>query len=349
MPKSNTHKSVALWLFMCALFVFVTTQVGAITRLTESGLSIVEWKPVTGALPPMNGQAWQEEFARYQTSPQYQKVNAGMTLEDFKKIYFWEWLHRLLDRLLGLVYFIPFVWFWKAGKIPAHAKKPLTGIFLLGAAQGALGWIMVKSGLESRPAVSHYLLAAHLMLAVTIFCCMLRMAFIFNGHPSAVSEKLLPLRKLVRVAVGLVATTMIWGAFTAGLRAGVLYGDTFPLMGIHLWPGEIFHLSPVLLNFLENPAAVQFTHRVLAIATFSILVIVAAKGRTIKLQPPVRQLLTALWIMACAQVGLGIGTLLTHVNIIVATLHQAGAIIILALLMALLHNIPRTGGKHATR
>jgi cytochrome c oxidase assembly protein subunit 15 len=336
-------KSVAVWLFLCAALLFVTTQVGAITRLTESGLSIVEWKPVTGALPPLNAEDWKQEFSHYQTSPQYKKVNAHMTLEDFKGIYFWEWLHRLLDRLLGMVYFLPLAWFWKAGKIPSSAKKPLAGIFILGAVQGTLGWYMVKSGLESRPAVSHYLLAAHLMLAVTILCCLLRMAFIFSVVPSG--EKLSPVRNLVRVAVALVAITMVWGAFTAGLRAGVLYGDSFPWMGVHLWPGEMFSLSPALVNFFENPAAVQFTHRVLAVLTFCTLLITASRGLLLN---PASKLFAALGIMAFVQVGLGITTLVTHVNVAIATLHQAGAIIILALLMALLHNIPCKGETHAT-
>lgn len=336
-------KSVALWLFVCAAFLFVTTQVGAITRLTESGLSIVEWKPVTGALPPLNAKDWQHEFSLYQTSPQYKKVNEGMGLQDFKKIFFWEWLHRLLDRLLGLVYFIPLVWFWK--EIPPGRRKPMAGIFLLGAGQGVLGWVMVKSGLESRPAVSHYLLAAHLMLAVTIFCCLLRMAFVFKSEPS-LPAKLSPLRNWVRIAVAFVATTMVWGAFTAGLRAGVLYGDTFPWMGKHLWPGEIFDLSPVLLNFFENPATVQFTHRILAVLTFCVLLVTATRGLLLN---PGTKLLAALGFMAFIQVGLGITTLVSHVAIPVATVHQAGAIIILALLMALLHNIPHKGEANASR
>lgn len=330
------QKSVATWLFICAALLFVTTQVGAITRLTESGLSMVEWKPVTGAIPPLNDADWQHEFTLYQASPQYQKVNAGMSLDDFKHIYFWEWLHRLLDRVLGLVYFIPFVYFLCKGKISGTAWKPLGAIFLLGAAQGALGWYMVKSGLVNRPAVSHYLLAAHLMLALTIFCCLLRAGFIFSGVKGLL-EKLAPMRNLVRVAAAFVATTMVWGAFTAGLRAGVLYGDAFPMMGNHLWPGEMFDLSPAILNFFENPAAVQFTHRVLAVLTFCLLLTTSIRG--LKANPG-SKLLLALGIMSFVQVGLGISTLLSHVNVAVATLHQAGAIIILALLMAILHNVP---------
>lgn len=338
-------KSVAAWLFICAALLFVTTQVGAITRLTESGLSMVEWKPITGAIPPLNDQDWQHEFTLYQASPQYQKVNAGMSLGDFKHIYFWEWLHRLLDRMLGVVYFIPFIWFWRREKISSAAKKPLAAIFLLGAAQGALGWFMVRSGLVNRPAVSHYLLAAHLMLALTIFCCLLRAGFVFSGV-KALLARLAPLRNLVRLAVAFVAATMIWGAFTAGLRAGVLYGDTFPMMGNHLWPGEIFNLSPAWLNFFENPATVQFTHRCLAVLTFCLLLTTAVRG--LKLNPG-SKLLLALGIMAFVQVGLGISTLISHVNVAVATLHQAGAIIILALLMAILHNIPGKGETHESR
>jgi cytochrome c oxidase assembly protein subunit 15 len=185
------------------------------------------------------------------------------------------------------------------------------------------------------------------MLAVTIFCCMLRMGFIFSVTPDAAAEKLMPLRKLVRGAVAMVAVTMTWGAFTAGLRAGQIYNDTFPLMGNHLWPGEMFHDAPWWSNFFANPAAVQFTHRVLAVLTFFKLTAVAARGFSLKAPPRLRYLLTGLWVMACTQVGLGVATLLTHVNIAVATMHQAGALTIMALLMALLHNIPCKGDTDA--
>ncbi len=327
--------------------LFLTTQVGAVTRLTESGLSIVEWKPLTGAVPPLNEVVWNREFTLYQASPQYRQVNNGMSLEEFKHIYFWEWLHRLLDRVLGLIYFIPLVLFWRKDQIPAAAKKPLMGIFALGAMQGVLGWAMVRSGLIDRPAVSPYLLAAHLMLAVTIFCCMLRMGFAFSVTPEAGAEKLVRLRRLVRGAVAMVAVTMVWGAFTAGLRAGMIYNDTFPLMGAHLWPGETFHDAPWWINFFENHAAVQFTHRVLAVLTFFKLLMVAGRGLSLKATPRLNCLLTALLVMAFMQPGLGITTLLTHVNVAVATLHQAGALTIMALLMALLHNIPNKGDTHA--
>lgn len=336
----KTLSPVALWLFICAAALFLTTMVGAVTRLTESGLSIVEWKPLTGAVPPLNETAWQHEFNLYQASPQYQDVNKGMSLEDFKHIYFWEWLHRLIDRLIGVLYLIPFLWFWKRGYIPAERKKPLLGLFVLGGMQGVLGWAMVKSGLVDRPAVSHYLLAAHLMLALTIYCCLLRAGFLFSGPPEADAKKVSSMRGLVRFAVGMAAITMTWGAFTAGLRAGVLYDDTFPYMGQHLWPGEMFSFYPWWRNFFENAASVQFTHRVLAVLTFCTLMIMAVKGLKQKSTPRLARLFVAVQVMACVQVGLGISTLESHVNVVVATLHQAGALTIMALLMALLHNIP---------
>ncbi len=337
---------IAVWLFTCAAALFLITLVGAVTRITESGLSIVEWKPLTGALPPLSDAAWQQEFSHYQTSPQYKLVNAGMSLSAFKQIFFWEWLHRLLGRVIGFLYFIPFVWFWKEGKIPGNMKKPLLGILVLGFLQGALGWYMVKSGLVDRPAVSHYRLAAHLMLAVAIYCCLLRAGFVFSSVPERGSEKISSMRWMVRGAVALAATTMVWGAFTAGLRAGMVYNDTFPMMGTHLWPDEMFNSLPWWINFFENHAAVQFTHRVLALLTFSTLLAVAWCGLSLNPPPPrVSALLAALCVMDFVQVGLGISTLLTHVNVIVATLHQAGALTIMALLMALLHNIPcKKGG-----
>ncbi len=336
--------AVARWLFFCAAFVFFIAVVGAITRLTESGLSIVQWQPVMGAIPPLNRADWMHEFTLYKTSPQYKDINQGMSLGAFKHIFFWEWFHRLIDRLLGLIYAIPLIWFWRRGKISQDMKKPLLGILVLGGLQVLLGWYMVKSGLVHRPAVSHYRLAAHFMLAILIYCCFIRAGCLFGAAREAGSEKLVRLRNLARLAVGAVAVTMTWGAFTAGLRAGLLYDDSFPYMGEHLWPGEMFFRTPWWINFFDNPAAVQFTHRVLAVTTASILLLLAVKGRALLPPPRLKRLLTGLALMAFVQVGLGVSVLLTHVNIIVAVSHQAGAMTIMALLMLLLHNIPREKG-----
>jgi len=338
-------KPVAFWLFTCAAAVFLMALVGAVTRLTESGLSIVEWRPVTGALPPLNAAEWDAAFGLYKTSPQYRMVNLGMSLADFKQIYFWEWLHRLWGRLIGVIYFIPLACFWLRKQVPASEKKPLLGILALGFLQGALGWFMVKSGLADQPAVSPYRLAAHLALAFVIFCSLFYRGLSLSVARDPAAEKLLPLRRWLLAALALAGVTMLWGAFVAGLRAGLVYNDDFPLMGKHLWPGEMFHFSPWWINFFENHAAVQFTHRVLAVLTFLQILFVVWKSRSFACPPRLSKLFAALLAMACVQVGLGIATVMTHVNIIAATLHQAGALTLLAILTALLYNIPGEKGQ----
>lgn len=334
-------KPVAVWLFTCAAAVFLMALIGAVTRLTESGLSIVEWKPVTGALPPLNEMEWNNAFALYKDSPQYRMVNSGMDLAGFKQIYFWEWLHRLWGRLIGVIYFAPFAYFWIRKQIPAIAKKPLLGILALGFLQGALGWFMVKSGLIDQPAVSHYRLAAHLGLAFVIFCALFYMGLSFSGAPMPAAKKCAPLRGMIKLALALVALTVLWGALVAGLRAGLVYNDFFPLMGRYPWPGEIFALSPWWINFFENHAAVQFTHRVLAVAAFGAIFYTVWKSRSFTAPPRLEKLFAGLLAMACVQVGLGAATVMTHVNIVAATLHQAGALTLLAILTALLYNIPK--------
>jgi cytochrome c oxidase assembly protein subunit 15 len=339
-------KSAAVWLFICAAAVFLMALIGAVTRLTESGLSIVEWKPVTGALPPLNEVDWNHAFDLYKTSPQYKIVNAGMSLADFRQIYFWEWLHRLWGRLIGVVYFIPLTYFWLKNKIPPSAKKPLLGILALGFLQGALGWFMVKSGLVDQPAVSHYRLAAHLGLAFVIFCSLFYMGLFLSVARDPAAEKMAPLRGWLLAALALVGVTMLWGAFVAGLRAGLIYNDEFPLMGRYLWPGEMFHDSPWWINFFENHAAVQFTHRVLAVTSFCVIFLTACKSLSCQCPPRLEKLFAALLLMACVQAGVGITTVMTHVNIVAATLHQAGALTLLAILTALLYNIPVKGQAH---
>ncbi len=332
------NKSVALWLFLSAAAVFLMAVIGAVTRLTESGLSIVEWKPIAGALPPLNDADWQQTFALYKTSPQYKMVNLGMSLDDFKHIFFWEWLHRLWGRTIGIIYALPLAYFWLRGKILAAAKKPLLGILALGFLQGAMGWFMVKSGLVDQPAVSHYRLAAHLLLAFIIFCAMFRMglAFCVTRETKAFPS----LRRTVAVVFVLALVTMTWGAFTAGLRAGMVYNDDFPMMGRHLWPDEIAFLKPLWINFVENHAAVQFAHRVLAVSTFAGVIWSAWKSRAAVLPIRTQRVFVALALMACVQVVLGISTVVTHVNIAVATLHQAGAMTLLALFVTLLYLLP---------
>lgn len=337
--------SVAIWLFICAFAVFLMAVIGAVTRLSESGLSIVEWKPITGALPPMNEAEWMDAFNHYKTSPQYLQINEGISLLDFKHIFFWEWLHRLWGRLIGMIYFIPFVYFMARGKIPASAKNTLWGILGLGFLQGAMGWYMVKSGLVDMPAVSHYRLAAHLGLAFVIFCALFRMGLVMSDIPVEKSAHK-NLRPFVRATLVLAAITMTWGAFVAGLRAGWIY-NTFPMMGNHFIPTEILDMQPWWINFLENHAAVQFTHRILALLSFVMMVSVAVTGARRSASPLLQKLFLSLGGMACLQVGLGIATILTGVNITIATLHQAGAVVILMILMSLLHVLSHKENTHA--
>ncbi len=338
----RSSRPLALWLFTCAAAVFLMALVGAVTRLTESGLSIVEWRPVTGALPPLDDAGWDRAFDLYKTSPQYKQVNAGMSLAEFKQIYFWEWLHRFWGRMIGVIYFIPLVYFLARKRIPDDAKKPLFGILALGFLQGLLGWFMVKSGLVDQPAVSHYRLAAHLGLALVIFCALFRMGLNFSlneNSPRPAEGQNDALRPLIKITLALAGLTILWGAFVAGLRAGMIY-NSFPLMGAHFWPDEIFALSPLWKNFFENHAAVQFTHRLLAILTFLQTMFLVWKSFTFACPVRRRILFIALGLTAWLQVALGITTLLTQVNLAAAVLHQAGALALLALLMALLHDIP---------
>lgn len=334
------NRSIALWLFISAASVFAMAIIGAITRLTESGLSIVEWNPVMGALPPLNESDWQREFDLYKQSPQYIKVNHGMTLDEFKNIYFWEWFHRLWGRIIGLIYALPLVYFWR--QIPRDWRPRFVGILLLGGCQGAMGWYMVKSGLVDAPAVSHYRLAAHLMLAFLIYACLVRLGLCFWSKEKPVNAwYTAKLSRFSRGTTSLAVLTMIWGAFTAGLDAGMVY-NTFPKMDQHWLPPEIFAHQPIWRGFFEDPAVVQFTHRLLALLTFCKISVIIYYVLRHKIGGEVRKTTMLLAAAITLQIGLGIATVLTQVNLVLATLHQGGALVLLTALMLLLHNLPRS-------
>jgi cytochrome c oxidase assembly protein subunit 15 len=327
--RNHPNRSIAIWLLACCAMVFVMALLGAVTRLTESGLSITEWEPVSGALPPLNDAAWNKAFTDYRQIPQYQILHRGMTLDEFKGIFFWEWLHRLWGRLIGLVFAIPFVWFLIRKQIDRQLGMRLALFFALGGLQGFIGWFMVQSGLAVRTSVSPYRLALHLGFALLIYALMLWTALdLLKLRTISVSEGL---RRHGWVALAFLAVTMVWGAFTAGLHAGEAY-NTWPLMEGDMLPDAAFTILPKWHNIFENLALVQFTHRWLAPTTMLIILawvwrcMVKAKGQT-------RNWFAALGVMVLLQVALGITTLLTHVNIIIATLHQAGAITLLALLL----------------
>lgn len=335
-----TNRPIIIWLLINCTMVLAMAVIGAITRLTESGLSITEWAPITGVLPPLNETAWLAEFEKYRATPQYQLLNAGMSLGDFQHIYFWEWLHRLWGRLIGLVYALPFFWFLLRGKIPAALRFRLWLILALGGLQGFIGWFMVQSGLVGdMTSVSHLRLALHLSVAFVIFA-FLWWTVLDLLRPTALHNTGITfcLRRHGWTGMFFLMLTIIWGAFVAGLDAGMAY-NTFPLMNGAWLPPESWNLQPLWKNFFDNTAMVQFIHRTLAIFTALFLLIWCWRVWLVAQNPTQKKWLIGLAAMLLLQPALGIVTLLTIVDISLATMHQAGALILLALLLVNLHII----------
>jgi heme a synthase len=340
--------AVINWLYLCAFMVFAMAVIGAITRLTESGLSIVEWKPLIGAIPPLNDTEWQRVFELYQQSPEYRLKNAGMSMAEFQNIFFWEWLHRLWGRLIGVVYALPFFWFLLRRKLPRECTGRFWLLLALGGLQGVVGWFMVMSGLVDRPSVSHYRLALHLGMATLIFVLLLLTAWQLRYPAKRMAEmESVPGSLALHgwLSLWMVALTMVWGAFVAGLDAGMFY-NSFPLMDGTWLPSEFFDTKPFMLGLVENPALVQFVHRYLALTTAALLIALALRCVAGSRWPvQVRALGLVTGTAACLQAGLGIATLLTQVWIPLAALHQAGALILLALTTATVMLI----GRHQSR
>jgi cytochrome c oxidase assembly protein subunit 15 len=331
--KDRRH--VACWLLACAALVFAIVVVGGATRLTRSGLSIVEWQPLVGALPPLSQADWQELFAKYRETPEFRQVNFDMTLEGFKRIFWWEYVHRLLGRLVGVVFFVPFLWFLLRRRLEGALVWKLAGIFVLGGLQGALGWWMVKSGLVDDPRVSHFRLTAHLGLALAIFSAQFWLALGLLSPKDRPS----PLWWLP-LAVFLMALT---GGMVAGLRAGYAY-NTFPLMNGHLVPPEILMLEPWWRNFLYNMATVQFVHRSFFWALAVAIPILWWRHRELR----AAHFLMAAFVL---QAALGISTLLLAVPAALGTAHQGGAVLLLAAALWTAHSacaIPATRAGSAS-
>lgn len=340
--REDARNRLALgrWLLLCCVLLLALVMLGGATRLTESGLSIVDWKPVTGVLPPLDQQSWQVEFNRYQGSPQYTKVNQGMALSEFKLIFWFEYAHRLLARSLGLVFGLPLLWFWLRGRIPSGMGWPLLGILALGFAQGYMGWYMVKSGLVDIPRVSHLRLAAHLSLALVIYACMLWQGLnLLWPRTMPSTDTVLRGRHLLPWLLGLLAITIVYGAFVAGLRAGLIY-NSFPLMGGKLIPGGLLGLDPAWSNLFNNPITVQFTHRILALSSLGLVFGLAWWLRGAGLTSTQLWALRALVVMSIIQVCLGIATLLLAVPVLLGTLHQGGAVLLLTATLVLAHRLP---------
>jgi heme a synthase len=337
--KKQVLGPVAAWLFVCCAMIALMVVVGGITRLTLSGLSITEWKPVIGIVPPLSATDWAAEFAKYQQIPEYRVVHFAMTLDEFKSIYFWEYAHRLLGRLIGVAFAVPFIWFLARRRLPRRLVTPLAGILLLGFGQGALGWYMVESGLADRVEVSQYRLVAHLALALAIYAAILWVALgIVRGPtlPDRRSGSSPGWRRAAEAVLLLVALTILAGGFVAGTHAGLTY-NTFPLMDGRLVPAGYAQLHPFLLNWFENIAAVQFDHRALAAATAGGVLALWAAGLRAVLAPPARVALNALLAATALQMILGVSTLLFVVPIPLAAAHQAGAVLLLTAAILLRH------------
>ena len=317
--------------------IFAMVVIGGITRLTWSGLSITEWQPVTGIVPPLSAADWQAEFAKYQQTPQYKLLNAGMSLADFKTIFLWEYVHRLWGRLIGFVYALPFLYFLVRGRIPRRLAWPLAGIFALGGCQGALGWYMVESGLADRIEVSQYRLTAHLALALVIYAATLWTALGLLECTRRCKRHGW-LRRGTEGVLGLVGLTIVAGGFVAGLNAGLAY-NTFPLMDGRFVPAGYAQLTPFIRNWFENVAAVQFDHRILAMTTVGSVIVLWLAGWRAALPAPARRALHALLAVALLQLLLGISTLLLVVPIPLAAAHQAGAVLLLTAAIVLRHRL----------
>lgn len=339
---SENDRAILRWLQVCLVLVFAMIILGGVTRLTDSGLSMVTWHP-TGMLPPLDTEQWLVEFDLYKQYPEFQKLNSDMTLDGFKSIYWFEYSHRMLGRLMGVVFLLPFVYFWLRKMIKPGLTPRLMIMFVLGGLQGLLGWYMVKSGLVSNPHVSQYRLSAHLLSAILIYGFILWTIFNLvttSEYRRLAESSVAAWRKLSLGLVILVLITIVSGGFVAGLKAGLIF-NTFPLMGGSLIPEGIGALSPWYLNPLENMVAVQFNHRWLAIMTGIILVAWYIRGRSHFEEAMLQRSFKLVGMMVIIQLVLGITTLIMQVPVLLGALHQAGALLLFSALLFNLHALSR--------
>lgn len=325
--QDHYNRQISLWLLFCAGVIFAMIILGGVTRLTHSGLSMVEWKPLIGIIPPLNDTEWQETFAKYKQFPEYQKVNKGMSVGEFKSIFMYEYLHRVLGRLIGVIFLLPFLFFYFTGRIKTGLTPKLVVMFILGGCQGLLGWYMVKSGLVDNPRVSQYRLTAHLGAAVVIYGYILWVAFgLLSRHTIDSSPKESGGQKnFAYVLTGLLFLMILSGGLVAGTRAGFAY-PTFPLMGDSFIPPGLFNTTPAWLAMFEDITTIQFNHRIFAYLLFVLILSFSyktlQKTNSAALRIGIYSLISLLFI----QVTLGISTLLLHVPVPLAAAHQGGAI-----------------------
>lgn len=325
--EAVVDRPVRLWLYLVAAMIFAIVIVGGITRLTESGLSITEWAPLLGALPPLSHDDWLAAFERYRQIPQYRLMNADMTLDAFRSIYWWEWSHRLLGRLIGVVFAVPLVVFWLTGRIPRAHLPRYCVLLLLGGLQGAIGWWMVSSGLSARVDVAPLRLAIHLTFAAMIYAAVLWTALTLSNGGRTPRPS--PIRRIgAAVVLGWVFVQIFLGALVSGNHAGLVF-DTWPLMNGAVMPPETFTIAPLWLDLVENHATVQFLHRISAYVLFALVItqfvtiVVTARTATARVSA------FALGFLVVFQIMVGIATLLMHVPFALALIHQATAMVVL--------------------
>ncbi len=339
-PSLNPCRPVALWLFACCILLLMMVGLGGYTRLSGSGLSITEWKPVTGIIPPLSDTEWTREIKKYQASPEYKEINRNVSIEAFKHIFRVEYFHRLLGRAIGICFLLPLLYFSYTRKLSISQALQLSCIFALGGLQGAAGWYMVKSGLIDNPHISPYRLTFHLLLALLIYSLLLWNALKYLSAEPLI-EKVPPrLRRLATLLIILIALQITLGGMVAGLKAGYIY-NTFPLMNGYLLPPDAGALQPFYMNFLQNPVMLQFLHRVNAMLVFICALILWAVSYTLPVRHKVRVTISVLVIMALAQFSLGIATLTGAVPIRLGVAHQLLAFLLASQSILILYLLKR--------
>ncbi|MEX0997665.1 MAG: COX15/CtaA family protein [Flavobacteriaceae bacterium] len=338
----KNNKPVIIWLFTGCFLIFIMVLVGGITRLTDSGLSMTDWHIITEVIPPLNEHEWEAAFEEYKKFPEYQKINSNydFQLEDYKFIYFWEWFHRLLGRLLGVVFIIPFIYFWAKKMLDKETLKNCFILLFLGGFQGFLGWYMVKSGLVDIPYVSHYRLAMHLITAFITFSFTLWVAL--NLMYPKEKPQFISFRNLIRFSFAVLIIQIIWGAFVAGLGAGLIH-NTWPLMN----DGKLIHetvtieQNPVWKNFVEGKSGVQFVHRYLAYVVVGLIFVIWFQAKKLTLTFAQQKSIDWLLILVGVQFVLGVLTLIYAVPLWLGVAHQIGAFFLLGAMTFSLHRFSR--------
>ncbi len=342
---NSANRQIAIWLFSGCFLIFVMVVVGGITRLTGSGLSITEWKPIMGTIPPLNEAEWNTAFEKYKQIPQFQKINYHFNLADFKSIFWWEFIHRLIGRLIGVVFIIPFLYFFIKKKFEKNTSRKMLLLFLLGGLQGFLGWFMVSSGLAERTSVSHIRLAIHLITAFITFAFTFYFALEL-WYPEREKSNLIhsKLRSLNKLIFFVLILQIVYGALVAGLHAGKMH-NTFPLMSGQIIPNGMGVMEPTIVNIFDNPVTVQFIHRLIAFTLIFLCTWLFVSSKKEKLEKFQKAGLKWLMIALTIQFLLGVLTLLTQVNIVLASVHQIGAFFLFSVSIYLLYSFRKNSAS----